>query len=120
GGGGPMGPGMMGGMPPGAPGGMMGPDAGGMPGMGGMGGMGFGVGGLDGQGGGVETTIYDWIVELSGVIYLYNPADIAQLGTGAVGASEQRSFGVPAKPVRPPRGSSAVGGASYMGSMGSG
>lgn len=126
GGAGAMGPGMMGGMPggmtPGAPGGMMGPDAGGMGGMGGgmpgMGGMGFGVGGLDGQGGGVETTIYDWIVELSGVIYLYNPADIAQLGTGAVGASEQRSFGVPTKPVRPPRGSSAAGGAALMGPMG--
>jgi hypothetical protein len=60
--------------------------------------------------GGVETTIYDAIVELSGVIYLYQPPDIAKLGTGAAGSPDKRSFGVPTTTVHAPgRGPSGGG-----------
>lgn len=79
---------------------------------------GFGAGGFGGLGalqeGGVETTVYDALVELSGVIYLYQLPDVAKLGTGASGAPEKRSFGVPTKQVHPPRSSGTSGGA-FMG-----
>ena len=71
---------------------------GGMMGMGGgMMGMGGGMGGMGGMGGGGESIPYepgpyDAIVELSGVIYLYNPPDIAKLGSKA---PAERSFSVP-------------------------
>jgi hypothetical protein len=112
-----MGPGGMG------PGGMTsggmtsgGMTSGGM-GPGGMGPGGMGPGGVGGglgsgaQDGGVETTDYDAIVSLSGVIYLYNKPDIAKLGTGTAGAPEKRSFGVPTKSVHPP--GSSGGGSSF-------
>ncbi|HWB13491.1 MAG TPA: hypothetical protein VG826_29975 [Pirellulales bacterium] len=125
----PMGPpGGMGGMPmaPMAPGGMApGGMAGGMappmpPGM--MGGGPAMAGGMDGglrnfefgQEGKVETTIYDAVVELSGVIYLYQQPDISKLGTGAAGSPDKRSFGVPTTSVRVP-GASASGGLSMPG-----
>jgi hypothetical protein len=109
----------MGGMPSGPmSSGSMGPEmspgmsSGGPPMGGGLGGVGFGGAGAGGQEGGVETTVYDAVVELSGVIYLYNPPDIAKLGAGAAGSPEKRSFGVPTTSVRAP-GGSAAGRSSY-------
>lgn len=102
--------GMMGGM-----GGMMG-GMGGM--MGGMGGMMGGMGGLDSAGvqeGGVETTVYDGVVELSGVIYLYNPPDMAKLGQGGAASPEKRSFGVPKTAPKVPGNST---GGIVVGGMG--
>jgi hypothetical protein len=83
---GPMGGGMMGG-------GMMG---GGMMGGGMIGGgmMGGGMG-LGGQTPGMEAGPYDAVVELSGIIYLYNPPDLAKLGTGSSKDPATRSFSVP-------------------------
>ena len=80
-------------------------------GMGAMGGAmqeggGAGFGGVEG---GVETTVYDATVELSGVIYLYNPPDLAKLGTGAAGSPEKRSFGVPTTAVHVPGGTGSTG-----------
>jgi hypothetical protein len=134
GGGGGMGPGAMGaggGMGPSAgAGGGMGPVSGGR-GMGGgmqpnMGGAGGAMGGPDMGGGmgapnlvldgGVETTIYDAVVELSGVIYLYRPPDIAKLGSGSAGSPDKRSFGVPTTTVPAP---GAVGGGGVKTMMGS-
>ncbi|HET6882452.1 MAG TPA: hypothetical protein VFI31_19960 [Pirellulales bacterium] len=76
-----------------------------------------GFGGLTAglQEGGVETTTFDALVELSGVIYLYTPPDLAKLGSGAAGSPEKRSFGVPTKPVHPPGSSSSGGGMTSMG-----
>ncbi|MGH7139261.1 MAG: hypothetical protein ACREHD_26240, partial [Pirellulales bacterium] len=122
-----MGPGAMGpgGMGPGGMGpGGMGPGGMGPGGMGPMGAgpMGAGPMGAGGpelsalQEGGVETTFYDALVELSGVIYLYQPPDVAKLGTGASGAPEKRSFGVPTKSVHPPRSGGTSGG-GFMGPM---
>jgi hypothetical protein len=112
-GGGMMGGGMMGGGMMG--GGMMG---GGMMGDGMMGGFGAGndLGTLEG---GVETTVYDGIVELSGVIYLYNPPDITKLGQGAAGSPEKRTFGVPKTAPHLP-GMSGGGGMTGGGMMGGG
>jgi hypothetical protein len=62
----------------------------------------------------VEVTVYDAVVELSGVIYLYQPPDITKLGTGGAGAPEKRSFGVPKTSVRVP-GNSAGGQSSVAG-----
>jgi hypothetical protein len=112
---------MMGGM-----GGMMGGMGGMMGGMGGMGGMMGGMGGMmDGgfggaslQEGGVETTVYDGVVELSGVIYLYNPPDMAKLGQGGAAAPEKRSFGVPKTAPKLP--SSSPGGAMVGSGMAAG
>jgi hypothetical protein len=110
--------GMMGGMEMGGMGG------GGMGGMGGgfrpptvMGGgmMGGGMGGMGGFGGGgqsipIEAGPFDALVELSGVIYLYNAPDIAKLGSKAPAA---RSFSVPKGKVAAP-GSGPQGGGSMM------
>lgn len=63
-------------------------------------GMGMQV--FGGQSGGVETLANDATIELSGVIYLYNPPDVAQLGMGQAGSPAQRSFGVPTKGVTVP------------------
>ena len=110
------GPGMggpgMGGM------GMGGMGMGGM-GMGGMGMGGMGMGGMELLDGGVETTVYDALVELSGVIYLYDPPDITKLGTGAAGSPETRSFGVPTTRVKVP-GTSMGGAGGAMGGPGMG
>ncbi len=65
--------------------------------------------------GGVETTIYDAVVELSGVIYLYRPPDITKLGTGSAGSPDKRSFGVPTTTVPVP-GVAGGGGVKTMGS----
>ncbi|HVX14188.1 MAG TPA: hypothetical protein VHC22_23580 [Pirellulales bacterium] len=123
-----------GGMPPnmggrgGMPAGMQPPRAPAPPGMGMMGGAAMGMdagspmGGADMGGmavqnmvldGGVETTIYDAVVELSGVIYLYRPPDIAKLGTGSAGSPDKRSFGVPTTTVPAP-GASGGGGVKTM------
>lgn len=86
--------------------------------MGGMD-MGGGLGALSSVAeGGVETTVFDVIVELSGVIYLYNPPDMAKLGTGAASAPEKRSFGVPTTAVKLPVASGAAAGG--FGNMGGG
>ena len=92
-----------------------------------MGGMdlGGGLGGLSSTPeGGVETTVFDVVVELSGVIYLYNPPDMAKLGTGAASSPEKRSFGVPTSAVKlPVAAGAAAGGFGNMGGgmpMGSG
>lgn len=94
---GPMGPGAMGPMGPGAMTGPMGP---------GMGGPDMAGGAMSGASpaleGGVETTVFDVVVELSGVIYLYNPPDVTKLGTGAAASPEKRSFGVPTSTVKLP------------------
>jgi hypothetical protein len=58
--------------------------------------------GLGPQEGAVETTVYDAVVELSGVIYLYDPPDITKLGQGSAGAPDKRSFGVPTSSVQVP------------------
>ena len=116
-------------------GGMMGMGGGGggmmdMPGMaggmgGGMGGMqpmgmaGGGMGGMAGMGGGggggpslpYEPGPYDAVVELSGVIYLYNAPDIAKLGSKA---PAERSFSVPKGKVPLP----GAGNRQNMGGMG--
>jgi hypothetical protein len=63
-------------------------------------GMGMPV--FGGQPGGVETLANDATIELSGVIYLYNPPDPAQLGMGKAGSPAQRSFGVPSQAVAVP------------------
>jgi len=68
-------------------------------------------GAFGGPEGAVETTVYDAIVELSGVIYLYNPPDINKLGTGGAGSPDKRSFGVPKTAVHVP-GAAAGGGMS--------
>lgn len=80
-------------------------NSGGTAGAGLFGGLGSGL-----AEGGVETTVFDALVELSGVIYLYTPPDIAKLGTGAAGSPEKRSFGVPTTSVHVPGGT--AGGAN--------
>lgn len=57
---------------------------------------------------------YDAVVELSGVIYLYNAPDIAKLGSKA---PAERSFSVPKKRVPLP-GSGNQSGMGPMGNMG--
>ncbi|HEX5442484.1 MAG TPA: hypothetical protein VFW87_01585 [Pirellulales bacterium] len=87
--------------------GMGGRGMGGM-GMGGMGMGGMGMGGMGmfggNQDGDVETLTYDALVELSGVIYLYNVPDLTKLGTGSSGSPANRFFGVPSSTVSVPRG----------------
>lgn len=88
--------------------------AGMMPGGGGAdGGMGmpqFGGGGMGIGGGQLETGPYDVVVELSGIIYLYNPPDIAKLGTGSSSDPAKRSFSVPTAKVAVPGSKSSGGG----------
>ena len=85
-----------------------------MPGAGADGGMRmpqFGGGGGMGIGGGqLETGPYDVVVELSGIIYLYNPPDIAKLGTGSSPDPAKRSFSVPTAKVAVPGNKSSGGG----------
>ncbi|HJT32953.1 MAG TPA: hypothetical protein VJ783_13005 [Pirellulales bacterium] len=84
----------------------------------GMGGM-FGGGNREGE---VETLNYDALIELSGVIYLYNVPDLAKLGGGTSGSPAKRFFGVPSVAVSVPGGKRrAAGGAmAGMGMMGGG
>lgn len=105
---GPVGP--MGAGPMGSTGGVAGPMG---PGMGGAGGFPSSL-----EEGGVETTVFDVAVELSGVIYLYNPPDQAKLGTGAAGSPETRSFGVPTTAVKLPVTSFGTSGGAGFGGMG--
>ncbi len=88
----------------------------GMGGMG-MGGMGMFAGNQEGD---VETLTYDALVELSGVIYLYNVPDLAKLGTGSSGSPANRFFGVPSSMVSVPRGGRRPGGAQGYGGGGMG
>lgn len=80
-----------------------------MPGMGGDAGGGMGMPEMMGGGGGgnVETGPYDAVVELSGIIYLYNPPDIEKLGTGSSSDPSQRSFSIPTEKVAVPNKSSS-------------
>ncbi|HVX14545.1 MAG TPA: hypothetical protein VHC22_25380 [Pirellulales bacterium] len=48
-----------------------------------------------------ETTPWDVVVEIGGVVYLYHPADIKKLGTGAAGTPGKRSFHVPVVATAP-------------------
>ena len=48
-----------------------------------------------------ETTPWDVIVEIGGVVYLYNPADSKKLGKGTAGTPAKRSFRVPTSAVAP-------------------
>ncbi|MEX2120670.1 MAG: hypothetical protein WD847_19720 [Pirellulales bacterium] len=97
--------GMAGGM--GGMAGGMGGMAGGMGGMAGgrMGGMAGGRGGMagGGMGGGggmassvpVETGPYDAVVEVCGVVYIYNRPEKEKLGTGSAADPSQRVFALP-------------------------
>ena len=97
------------------------------PGAAGPGGMGA-EGGMDGnadngrpaasQQGAVEVTDYDAIVELSGVVYLYNPPDITKLGGGGAANPDKRSFGVPKTAPRVPGTTASGGGMMMMGGGG--
>ncbi|HEX7450236.1 MAG TPA: hypothetical protein VF306_21940, partial [Pirellulales bacterium] len=90
-------------------------------GMGGMGGMGMPMFGGASQEGEVETLTYDALVELSGVIYLYNVPDLTKLGKGTAGSPANRFFGVPSSLVSVPRGGRRPGGmGGGMSGMGGG
>ena len=106
-------PSMMGGGPMGGAA-MMGGPMGGGP-MGGETGS-FGLG-LGAQEGAVEVTVYDAVVELSGVIYLYNPPDKTKLGSGGAGSPDKRSFGVPKTSVHVPGTAGALGLSSSPGKL---
>ncbi|MGH7192969.1 MAG: hypothetical protein ACREJM_05460, partial [Candidatus Saccharimonadales bacterium] len=80
----------------------------------GFGGMGMNMFGGGNQDADVETMTYDAVVELSGVIYLYNFPDLAKLGTGTSGSPANRFFGVPSSVVSVPRGGRRSGGVSGM------
>lgn len=84
-----------------------------------FGGMGLMFGGGNREGD-VETLNYDALIELSGVIYLYNVPDLAKLGSGTSGSPAKRFFGVPSVAVSVPGGKRrAAGGAmAGMGMMG--
>jgi hypothetical protein len=71
--------------------------------------MGGGMPQMMGGDGKVETGPYDSVVELSGIIYLYNPPDIAKLGTGSSSDPSQRSFSVPKEKVSLPNKAAGMG-----------
>jgi hypothetical protein len=91
-------------------GGMMG---GGMMGGGMMGGGMMGGGMMGGQTPAMEAGPYDAVVELSGIIYLYNPPDLAKLGTGSSKDPATRSFSVPKAKVTAPGASKGSGMMNY-------
>jgi hypothetical protein len=71
----------------------------------------MGMGG--GQTPGIEAGAYDAIVELSGIIYLYNPPDLAKLGTGSSKDPSTRSFSVPKAKVTAPGAGNRSGMSNY-------
>ena len=79
---------------------------------GGMMGGGMGMGG-PGQTPGIEAGPYDAVVELSGIIYLYNPPDLAKLGTGSSKEPSTRSFSVPKAKVKAPGAGNRSGMSNY-------
>jgi hypothetical protein len=68
------------------------------------GGMGGGGGMAAGNVGELALTDYDMLVEVSGIIYLYNPPIKENLGKGTAKNPEKRSFGLPTGSVTAPRG----------------
>ena len=80
-----------------------GPGAGAMPGNAGNGGGG-------GAAGDLAVTPYDMLVDVSGIIYLYNPPgedpEKSNLGKGTARSPGKRSFGVPTGTVQAPRAAS--------------
>lgn len=70
----------------------------------------------------VETLNYDALIDLSGVIYLYNVPDLAKLGGGTSGSPAKRFFGVPSVAVNVPGGKRRAAGGTMagMGMMGGG
>jgi len=77
----------------------------------------MGMGGGLGMGGGqtlaIESGPYDAVVELSGIVYLYNLPDVAKLGTGSSKDPATRSFSVPKAKVTAPGGAKASGMMNY-------
>jgi hypothetical protein len=69
-----------------------------------------GGGGGGGAAGDLAVTPYDMLVDVSGIIYLYNPpgenAETSNLGKGTLSSPGKRLFGVPSGSVQAPRGAS--------------